>query len=126
MGLLERRKQIEQQIARTQKNKKTQYHIGRLKGQLARIKTQLLQNAARAAGAKGGDGFDVRRSGDVRCALVGFPSVGKSSFLSRVTATTSQIAGYQFTTLTCIPGKLMYKGTEIQLLDLPGIIAGAA
>ncbi|CCW64418.1 unnamed protein product [Phytomonas sp. EM1] len=126
MGLLERRKAIEDEIARTQKNKKTEYHIGRLKGQLARIRTEMLENAARAAGAKGGDGFDVRKSGDVRVALVGFPSVGKSSFLSRVTETESEAAGYEFTTLTCIPGKLVHKGTEIQILDLPGIIEGAA
>lgn len=125
MGLLERQKAIEEEIARTQKNKKTEYHVGRLKGQLARIKTELLENAARAGGGKG-DGFDVRRSGDVRCALVGFPSVGKSSFLSRVTHTESEAASYEFTTLTCIPGKLMHKGTEIQILDLPGIIEGAA
>lgn len=124
MGLLERRKAIEDEIARTQKNKKTEYHIGRLKGQLARIKTEMLENAAKSG--KTGDGFDVRKSGDVRCALVGFPSVGKSSFLSKVTHTESEAANYEFTTLTCIPGKLMHRGTEIQILDLPGIIEGAA
>lgn len=124
MGLLERRKAIEEEIARTQKNKKTEYHIGRLKGQLARIKTEMLENATK--GGKAGDGFDVRKSGDVRCALVGFPSVGKSSFLSTVTQTDSEAASYEFTTLTCIPGKLMHRGTEIQILDLPGIIEGAA
>ncbi|KAG8346911.1 developmentally regulated GTP-binding protein [Trypanosoma vivax] len=86
----------------------------------------MMENAARAAGARGGDGFEVRKSGDVRCALVGFPSVGKSSFLSAVTSTESEAAGYEFTTLTCIPGKLMHRGTEIQILDLPGIIEGAA
>jgi len=126
MGLLERQKAIEEEIARTQKNKKTEYHVGRLKGQLARIKTEMMENAARSAGARGGDGFEVRRSGDVRVALVGFPSVGKSSFLSRVTHTESVAAAYEFTTLTCIPGKLMHNGTEVQILDLPGIIEGAA
>ena len=126
MGLLERQKAIEEEIAKTQKNKKTEYHVGRLKGQLARIKTEMMENAARAAGARGGEGFDVRRSGDVRCALIGFPSVGKSSFLNKVTQTESSVAAYEFTTLTCIPGKLTHKGTEIQILDLPGIIEGAA
>jgi small GTP-binding protein len=39
--------------------------------------------------------------------------------------TFSKIAAYEFTTLTCIPGVLQYKGSKIQLLDLPGIIEGA-
>lgn len=46
-------------------------------------------------------------------------------FLSITTGTFSKIAAYEFTTLTCIPGVLQYKGAKIQLLDLPGIIEGA-
>jgi ribosome-interacting GTPase 1 len=41
------------------------------------------------------------------------------------TETRSEVAAYEFTTLTCIPGNVFYKGTRIQLLDLPGIIEGA-
>lgn len=71
-------------------------------------------------------GFDVARSGDGRVAMIGFPSVGKSSLLNELTDTESMAAGYEFTTLTCIPGNVMYNDTKIQLLDLPGIIEGAA
>ena len=36
----------------------------------------------------------------------------------------SQAAAYEFTTLTCIPGNIIYNDTKIQLLDLPGEKAG--
>lgn len=51
--------------------------------------------------------------------------MGKSTLLSKLTGTYSEAADYEFTTLTCIPGVYNYKGTNIQLLDLPGIIEGA-
>lgn len=68
----------------------------------------------------------MSKSGDARVALVGFPSVGKSTFLSKITKTKSEAAAYSFTTLTAIPGVLEYGGAEIQILDLPGIIEGAS
>ena len=45
--------------------------------------------------------------------------------LTKLTGTESEIAAYEFTTLTCIPGNVIYKGAKIQVLDLPGIIEGA-
>ena len=57
---------------------------------------------------------------------MGFPSTGKSSLLCRLTNSKSEIAAYEFTTLTCIPGQIMINGASIQLLELPGIIRGAA
>uniref|UniRef100_A0A672RTP1 Developmentally-regulated GTP-binding protein 2 n=1 Tax=Sinocyclocheilus grahami TaxID=75366 RepID=A0A672RTP1_SINGR len=124
MGILEKIAEIEREISRTQKNKATEYHLGLLKAKLAKYRAQLLE-PSKSSGAKG-EGFDVMKSGDARVALIGFPSVGKSTFLSLMTSTESETASYEFTTLTCIPGVIEYKGANIQLLDLPGIIEGAA
>ncbi|XP_064609334.1 developmentally-regulated GTP-binding protein 2-like [Liolophura sinensis] len=124
MGILEKISEIEKEIARTQKNKATEYHLGLLKAKLAKYRQQLLEPQGKAS--QKGEGFDVMKSGDARVALIGFPSVGKSTLLNTLTSTHSASASYEFTTLTCIPGVIEYHGANIQLLDLPGIIEGAA
>ncbi|KAJ7293164.1 P-loop containing nucleoside triphosphate hydrolase protein, partial [Mycena rebaudengoi] len=113
-----------EEMARTQKNKATEYHLGLLKAKLARYRAQLLEPASKSGPA--GVGFDVQKSGDARVALIGFPSVGKSTLLSKTTHTASEVASYEFTTLTAIPGVIEYQGARIQLLDLPGIVEGAS
>ncbi|EKX34734.1 hypothetical protein GUITHDRAFT_80276 [Guillardia theta CCMP2712] len=115
---------IEEELARTQKNKATMSHICMLKAQLAQLRRQEIESQMKAAGG-GGDGWDVKATGDARVGLIGFPSVGKSTLLTKMTGTHSESAAYEFTTLTCIPGIIRYKGAKIQLLDLPGIIEGA-
>lgn len=111
-------------MARTQKNKATEYHLGLLKAKLARYRAQLLEPTSKSGPV--GTGFDVSKSGDARVALIGFPSVGKSTLLGKCTHTASETAAYEFTTLTAIPGVIEYQGARIQLLDLPGIVEGAA
>ncbi len=125
MSVLQKIAEIETEMARTQKNKATAKHLGLLKAKLAKLRTELLVGGKGSAGGGGGEGFDVKSSGDTRIGLVGFPSVGKSTLLTKLTGTFSEAASYEFTTLTCVPGVINYKGAKIQLLDLPGIIEGA-
>jgi len=126
MTTLQKIKDIEDEMAKTQKNKATSGHLGGLKAKLAKLKRELISDAAGGkAGGGGGDGFDVNKAGDARVGLVGFPSVGKSTLLNVLTGSFSECAAYEFTTLTCIPGEIVYRGAKIQLLDLPGIIEGA-
>ena len=125
MGVVERIREIETEISRTQKNKATEYHLGQLKAKLAKLRTQLLEPDG-SSGGGAGQGFEVQKYGHARVALIGFPSVGKSTLLTMLTGTESESAAYEFTTLTCIPGVIHYKDAKIQLLDLPGIIEGAS
>ncbi|KAJ1890940.1 Ribosome-interacting GTPase 2, partial [Kickxella alabastrina] len=123
MGILEKIAEIEREMSRTQKNKATEYHLGLLKGKLARLRAELIE--VKSSGPKG-EGFDVKRSGDARVALIGFPSVGKSTLLSTMTDTEAAVSSIDFTTLQATPGRWEYNGAVIQLLDLPGIIEGAS
>lgn len=122
MGLQEKLAELEKELARTQKNKATEYHIGILKSKIAQIRKQLISPRKHGAG---GGGFDVKKSGDATVAIIGLPSVGKSTLLIKITKAQSKTAAYAFTTLTCIPGIMEYKEAKIQILDLPGIIEGA-
>jgi uncharacterized protein len=123
MGIQDKISEIEAEIARTQKNKKTEHHLGALKAKLSRYRQEL--NAPKTPTAKA-DGFEVAKSGDARIALIGLPSVGKSTLLGKITKRYSTAAEHEFTTLDCISGKMYYNGACIQVLDLPGLISGAA
>lgn len=58
--------------------------------------------------------------------LVGFPNVGKSTFLSRVTNAKPKIANYHFTTLNPNLGVVDLEGRGFVIADIPGLIEGAS
>ncbi|MBI2124779.1 50S ribosome-binding GTPase, partial [Candidatus Pacearchaeota archaeon] len=116
-------KELEEELSNTKYNKRTQHHIGLVKAKLAKIKEDYQK---KAAGKGKQEGFSVRRTGDATVILVGFPSVGKSTLLNAITNANSPVGAYAFTTLTCIPGLLEYNHSKIQVLDVPGIVEGAA
>ncbi len=114
---------IEEEIRRTPYNKATSGHLGRLRARIAFLR---LERERRSRSRGGGLGYAVRKSGHATVALVGYPSVGKSTLLNRLTGTTSDTAAYDFTTVSIIPGMLQAGGASVQLLDMPGLVAGAS
>ena len=123
MSSQDRIKELEEELSNTKYNKKTQFHIGLVKAKLAKIK----EDAERKASAvKKGEGYHVKKTGDATVVLLGFPSVGKSTILNKLTNAQSAVAAYDFTTLDVIPGLLQYNHAKIQILDVPGIVSGAA
>jgi len=121
MNIEEQIKAIEDEIKNTKYNKATQHHIGKLKAKLARLK----ESSEKKSGGKG-KSFAIKKSGNATVGLVGFPSVGKSTLLNKITDAHSQIGEYDFTTVDIIPGVMKYRGAKIQILDMPGMIKDAS
>src|SRR5437588_11675361 len=100
-------------MKKTQINKHTEHHIGLLKAKLARLRVELESSTSKG----GGPAFEIRKGGDATVVLIGLPSVGKSTILTRLTNAKSTVAAYPLTTLTVLAGRLRYKAADIQLLD---------
>lgn len=54
--------------------------------------------------------------------LTGFPNVGKSSFMNKITNAESEVQPYPFTTQSLWAGHTMYKNVKWQVIDTPGIL----
>ena len=72
------------------------------------------------------DSIAVRREGAAQIALVGPPNVGKSSLLQALSEIQIKTGDYAFTTLRPVPALTRIGGVLVQLVEIPGLIAGAA
>ncbi|MEM3827259.1 MAG: GTPase, partial [Candidatus Micrarchaeaceae archaeon] len=119
--LEEKLSELKSEYSKTKYNKATDKHLGILRFKIAKVKRELIEASKRSHG----QGFSIRKGGDATVALVGFPNAGKSSLLNALSSAKSKTAQYAFTTLSLVPGMMLYRDSHIQLFDLPGLIEGA-
>jgi uncharacterized protein len=80
----------------------------------------------RRAGATHRDSIAVRRHGAAQIALVGPPNAGKSSLLQALSDITIRTGDYAFTTTRPVAAATRAGGVLVQLVEIPGLIAGAS
>ncbi|MEF2175872.1 MAG: Obg family GTPase CgtA [Candidatus Absconditabacteria bacterium] len=69
-------------------------------------------------------GLEVQLLGDI--ALIGFPSVGKSTIINSISNAKAKVAEYHFTTLIPNLGIVKFKDSSYTVVDVPGLIKGAS
>jgi small GTP-binding protein len=72
------------------------------------------------------DAIAVRREGAAQIAIVGPPNAGKSSLLQALSSIQIKTGDYAFTTLRPVPALTRLRGVLVQLVEIPGLIEGAA
>ena len=72
------------------------------------------------------DSLAVRRDGVAQIALVGAPNAGKSSLLQALSSIQIKTGDYAFTTTRPVPSVTYIHDCRVQLVEIPGLIAGAA
>ncbi len=126
MGIPEKIKKIEEEIARTQINKATERHLGILKARRAKLMREQEEQQIKASGRGTTMVTRSRRRVTPPSSSSACPVSENPPYLNQITNAKSKVGAYDFTTLTVVPGLMEYRGAKIQVLDLPGIIAGAA
>ncbi len=116
---------LEKMYATVPKHKGTEKLRLQIKRKLSELRKELEKQRQMKKGG-GGPSIAVRKEGAAQIVLVGLPNVGKSSLLRALTNVDADVADYAFTTVQPIPGMMHYRDVQIQLVEVPGLVEGAA
>lgn len=117
---------LELMLSMIPKHKGTEKMQLQIKRNLSKLKKEVEKEKELKKGGTGGASFFVRKEGAAQVALAGLPNSGKSTILNKLTGRDVGIGDYAFTTVKPTPAMLQYKGIQIQLVDMPGLIEGVS
>lgn len=114
----ERIELLQEMIAIIPKHKGTNKLIGELRSKLASLRKEAQSKPPKH---KVYNPYSIPRQGAGQVIVIGFPNVGKSSLVSRLTNVHTVVAPYPFSTDKPIVGMMPFENINIQLIDTPPI-----
>lgn len=111
---------LRKMISELPKHKGTEKIYASLKTRMAELKREV---ETRKKAGRHGVTWRVPREGAAQVVLLGFPNVGKSQIVARLTGANVQVADYPFATHLPAPGMMRHEDVQIQLVDTPPISA---
>jgi hypothetical protein len=117
----EKQEALKEMLSTLPKHKGTEV----LKSQIRERMKKLRKEQAEAKKRRAGHAPVVRKEG-FQVAIIGFPNAGKSTLLTRLTNARPKISDYPFTTKEPEVGVMEFEGGQIQLVEIPALVEGAA
>ncbi len=109
---------LQEMLSTIPKHKGTEKMQADIKRRISRTRDDMLQ-AKKAAGARHGMSYTVKREGAGQVALVGPANSGKSAILAALSNADPEIADYPYTTRAPQPGMVSWENVNVQVVDLP-------
>jgi len=121
----EKVKALQEFLSAVPKHKGNERLRAQVKRKIAILRLEAVEQKQRKAG-KGSVDWFIQKEGAAQVVLIGQTNVGRSSLLSVLTNASPAIAGHRFTTTRPVPGIMNFEGLQIQLVEAPALVEGAA
>ncbi len=107
------------------KHKGTEKLRAQVKTKISTLRREMEEEKRRKASVRG-PRFFIEKEGAAQIVILGQTKVGRSSLLAAVTNAKVEVSDYSFATLEPVPGMLPFEDLQLQIVEAPAIIKGAA
>ncbi|MEM2419635.1 MAG: GTPase [Candidatus Bathyarchaeia archaeon] len=122
---VEKLRLMEEFLSLVPKHKGTAKLCAQVKKQMAILRREIEEKKHKKAG-RSGPKFFIEKEGAAQTVILGLTNVGKSSFLAALTNANVEISPAPYTTQEPVPGMLNYEDVQLQLVEAPALMDGAA
>ena len=111
-------------LALVPKHKGTEKLCAQVKTQISELKGEIEKKRQVRKGTA--PSYFIEKAGAAQIVILGLTNVGRSSFLRAITKAEPEVGDYPFTTRNPVPGMLLFKDIQFQMIEAPAIIEGAS